>query len=216
MKNQEIARLFSEMADILEIKGDNPFKIRAYRRAALNIEGLTRNVEDLTRDELMEIPGIGKELAAKIEEYVTTGSMHAHEKLKEETDCSQYPPEELLRGIAEFNARAWFDCHETLEDLWTGEPGLVRDLYQGILQVAVGLHHWRDGNYQGATLLFRKGAQLLRHVAPVCQQVEAAILTRDVERFRARLEALGPERMAELEEGLIPRIRLRGKSTQEL
>jgi DNA polymerase (family 10) len=84
MRNQEIARLFSEMADILEIRRDNPFKIRAYRRAALNIEGLTRNVEDLTREELLEVPGIGEELAAKIEEYVTTGSMHAHEKLMEE------------------------------------------------------------------------------------------------------------------------------------
>lgn len=84
MKNQEIARIFSEMAEILEIKGDNPFKIRAYRRAALNVEGLTRNVEELTKEELMEIPGVGEDLAAKIEEYVRTGSIHAHEKLKGE------------------------------------------------------------------------------------------------------------------------------------
>ena len=47
VKNLEIAQIFSEMADILEIKGDNPFKIRAYRRAALNLEGLTKNVEGL-------------------------------------------------------------------------------------------------------------------------------------------------------------------------
>src|SRR5512146_3367808 len=84
MKNQEIARIFAEMADILEIKGDNPFKIRAYRRAALNLEGLARNIDELSREELLAIPGIGEELAAKIEEYVQTGSMHAHEKLKEE------------------------------------------------------------------------------------------------------------------------------------
>lgn len=81
MKNQEIGQIFAEMADILEIKGDNPFKIRAYRRAALNVVGLARNVEELTRDELREIPGIGEELAAKIEEYVRTGSVHAHKKL---------------------------------------------------------------------------------------------------------------------------------------
>lgn len=84
MKNQEIARIFSEMADILEIKGDNPFKIRAYRRAALNIEGLPKPVERLSKEELQEIPGIGKELEAKIEEYLLTGSVHAHEKLKSE------------------------------------------------------------------------------------------------------------------------------------
>jgi DNA polymerase (family X) len=84
MKNREIARIFSEMADILEIKGDNPFKIRAYRRAALNIEGLSKGVDDLSREELFEIPGIGEELAAKIEEYLRTGSIHAHDKLKNE------------------------------------------------------------------------------------------------------------------------------------
>ncbi|HYS43960.1 MAG TPA: DNA polymerase/3'-5' exonuclease PolX [Geobacteraceae bacterium] len=84
MKNQGIARIFAEMADILEIKGDNPFKIRAYRRAALNMEGLSKGVDDLSREELLEIPGIGEELAAKIEEYLRTGSIHAHDKLKSE------------------------------------------------------------------------------------------------------------------------------------
>ncbi len=82
MKNREIARIFSEMADIMEIKGDNPFKIRAYRRAALNIEGLSKGVDDFSREELLEIPGIGEELAAKIEEYLRTGSIHAHDTLK--------------------------------------------------------------------------------------------------------------------------------------
>lgn len=84
MKNQEIARQFSEMGDLLELKGDNPFKIRAYRRAALNIEGLPMPVEGLSGKELREIPGIGEELAAKIEEYLQSGAMHAHEKLKGE------------------------------------------------------------------------------------------------------------------------------------
>jgi DNA polymerase (family 10) len=84
MKNREIARIFSEMADILEIKGDNPFKIRAYRRAALNIEGLSKGVDELSREELLEIPGIGEELAAKIEEYLRTGSIHAHDTLESE------------------------------------------------------------------------------------------------------------------------------------
>ena len=84
MKNREIAQIFSDMADILEIKGDNPFKIRAYRRAALNVEGLTKNVEDHSPEELRDIPGIGEELAAKIEEYSRTGTMHAYEKLRSE------------------------------------------------------------------------------------------------------------------------------------
>lgn len=82
MKNLDLAHIFSEMADILEIQGDNPFKIRAYRRAALNLEGLSKGVETLAPEELRDIPGIGEELAAKIEEYCTTGAVYAHEKLK--------------------------------------------------------------------------------------------------------------------------------------
>ncbi|HMK56817.1 MAG TPA: DNA polymerase/3'-5' exonuclease PolX [Dissulfurispiraceae bacterium] len=84
MKNQEIAKIFNEIADILEIKNDNPFRIRAYRRAALNVEGLTSNIEDLPDDELIKIPGVGKDLAAKITEYIKTGRVAAHEELKKE------------------------------------------------------------------------------------------------------------------------------------
>ena len=84
MKNQEIAKIFNEIADILEIKNENPFRIRAYRRAALNVEGLTRNVEDLSEDELLKVPGVGKDLAAKVAEYIKTGKIATHEELKKE------------------------------------------------------------------------------------------------------------------------------------
>ncbi len=84
MKNQEIARIFNDIADLLEIKGENPFRIRAYRRAALNIEGLTKDVAETTKDELIKIPGIGQDLAGKIEEYVRTGRLQFYEDLKKE------------------------------------------------------------------------------------------------------------------------------------
>lgn len=82
MKNQEIAKIFNDIADILELKGENLFRIRAYRRAALNIESFTKNVAETPRDELLQIPGIGQDLAAKIEEYVGTGSLRLYEDLK--------------------------------------------------------------------------------------------------------------------------------------
>ena len=84
MENREIARMFSDIADILEIKEDNVFKIRAYRKAALNLDGLTRDLAELSHKELLEIPGVGADLAAKIEEYLQTGAMALHDKLKEE------------------------------------------------------------------------------------------------------------------------------------
>ncbi len=84
MKNQEIAKIFNEIADLLEIKGENPFRIRAYRRAAQNIEGMPKSVEDISKDELLKIPGIGQDLAGKIEEYLKTEKMQVHKELKHE------------------------------------------------------------------------------------------------------------------------------------
>jgi len=89
MENQKIARIFEEMADLLEIKGENPFRIRAYRKAALNIETLTEDVSTLIEEKrLNEIPGIGKDLAQKIEEIVKTGTLEQLEKLRKEIPSS--------------------------------------------------------------------------------------------------------------------------------
>ena len=82
MINQQIARIFNEMADLLEIRGENPFRIRAYRRAAQNIDGLPRDVAQMAEDEILEIPGIGKDLAGKVRHYADTGRMEAYEELK--------------------------------------------------------------------------------------------------------------------------------------
>jgi DNA polymerase (family X) len=84
MKNREIARMFSEIADIMEIKEGNPFKIRAYRKAALNLEALSQDLAELSRKELLEIPGVGEDLAAKIMEYCQTGAMASFEQMKGE------------------------------------------------------------------------------------------------------------------------------------
>lgn len=95
MHNLEVARIFHAVADMLEIKGANPFRIRAYRRAADNIEGLAEDVAILVeRDTLEEIPGIGKDLAGKIREIIGTGTFQEYESLKTEV-----PPGlvELLR-----------------------------------------------------------------------------------------------------------------------
>ena len=83
MKQHEIAALFTHFADLLELKGDNPFRIRAYRKAAQNLESLTRDLDALDQhDRLTDIPGIGTDLANKIHEYLHSGSIHALDKLK--------------------------------------------------------------------------------------------------------------------------------------
>jgi len=82
MKNALVAKIFYDMADILDIMGENVFRIRAYRRAAQNIENLARDVEDLSPEELKKIPGVGADLAGKIQEIVQTGLCKDYEKLK--------------------------------------------------------------------------------------------------------------------------------------
>jgi predicted metal-dependent hydrolase len=122
--------------------------------------------------------------------------------------CDESPPEELLRAVVEFNRGDWFDCHETLEDLWVAEEGETRDFYHGVLQVAVALHHWREGNFGGAVRLLEGGAKYLRRVQPVCQGVDVAGLVAAADRLREALTNLGAARMAELHPDLIPRLRL--------
>ncbi len=83
MKQHELAALFSQMADLLEFRGDNPFRIRAYRKAAQNLESVTEDLQRLSdEDRLTEIPGIGQDLAGKIREYLTQGRIRDVEQLK--------------------------------------------------------------------------------------------------------------------------------------
>ena len=143
MKNQEIAGLFNDIADLLEIKGGNPFRIRAYRRAALNIESFPKDVAETPADELMKIPGIGQDLAGKIEEYVKTGRVQAYEDLKKEV------PEGLslllsVPGLGPKTARVFFEKLQikNLEDLerfarghkLSGLPGIKEKTEENILK----------------------------------------------------------------------------------
>ena len=121
--------------------------------------------------------------------------------------CSESPPGQLLRAIREFNGREWFECHETVEDLWIGETGEVRDFYQGLIQIAVALHHWRNGNFGGALSLLKGGAGYLRHVTGACQWVDVAALIYDADMMRTALEELGKERMEALDPEFIPLIK---------
>jgi len=86
MKKLEIARIFNEIADMLELKDENPFRIRAYRKAAQNIESLAEDLEEVAkRDELQKIPGIGADLALKIKNFLESGNIDFYEKIKKET-----------------------------------------------------------------------------------------------------------------------------------
>lgn len=95
MQNLQLAAIFREMADLLELKGESVFKIRAYRRAAEQLEQLPEELGEVVRSgEIDRLPGFGKALAAKAREFVATGQVEAHQRL-----LAEYPAQvlELLR-----------------------------------------------------------------------------------------------------------------------
>ena len=132
MLNQDIADRFDELADYLEIKGENPFKIRAYRNASRLIrdahEELAKSLA--AKKDLTEIPGIGKELAAKIATMVDTGRLPALDKIK-----SELPPTlpQLLKlpGLGPRRVKHLLDELKiaTLDDLIkAAKAGKIREL----------------------------------------------------------------------------------------
>jgi len=88
--NKDIENIFNKVADLLDIKDENPFRIRSYRNAAQTISNLSRNVADMIEngEDLTEMHGIGKDLASKIEEIVKRGTLKQLEELEKEV-----PPE---------------------------------------------------------------------------------------------------------------------------
>lgn len=96
-------------------------------------------------------------------------------------------PGNLARACDEFNAARYFECHETLEEIWQEEEGDVRDLYKGLIQVAAAFVHITRGNVPGARRLLATGAGYLDpyaatgalgiNVAEICATARAALAT---------------------------------------
>lgn len=87
MQNAEVSRFFDDLADILEIQDANPFRVRAYRNAARTLKNLTESLTDIASDperDLTELPGIGKDLAEKIETIIATKSLPQLEEARKE------------------------------------------------------------------------------------------------------------------------------------
>ncbi|MFO7917772.1 MAG: DNA polymerase/3'-5' exonuclease PolX [Anaerolineae bacterium] len=85
--NSDVERIFNEIADLLEIEGANQYRVRAYRNAARTISTMSESVVDMVEEEedLTELPGVGEDLAAKIEEIVNTGGLKQLEELRSRT-----------------------------------------------------------------------------------------------------------------------------------
>jgi hypothetical protein len=112
----------------------------------------------------------------------------------------------LRKGAEEFNGGYFFECHDTLEDAWSGIRGPARDFFQGLIQVSVGFYHWRNGNLGGAATMLGRGLARLSRYGPSYCGLDLARLRSEVEACRERVLQGGafPE-----DRETLPRYRLR-------
>lgn len=182
MKNADVARFLEEIADLLEMKGETPFKVRAYRDAARRIEGLRENVATLVEENrLTEIRGIGPSIAAKISEFVKTGRSSYLEDLAREFPKGMA---ELLEipGVGAKKARLFYEklgisTVEQLEEAARSHrlmqlPGIQEKTEQNVLQGIQRLKQVKGRMLLGTAL--PAAEEIIRELRthPAAEQVE--------------------------------------------
>ena len=123
-------------------------------------------------------------------------------------------PPGVIEGIELFNAGEWYEAHEALEHEWHAERGESRRLYQGILQIGVGLHHARSGNYRGAVLLLTDGIDKSSQFTPEYRGLDTARLVREAQACLDQVELLGADGLNRFDWSLAPVIELPDASDQ--
>jgi sugar phosphate isomerase/epimerase/predicted metal-dependent hydrolase len=117
-------------------------------------------------------------------------------------------PAGVIEGIELFNRGEWYEAHEALEHEWHAERGEVRRLWQGILQIGVGLHHARSGNHRGAVLLLTDGIEKTAAFTPSYRGLDTARLVRDAQACLDQVIALGPGGLQRFDWTAVPVIEL--------
>ena len=98
----------------------------------------------------------------------------------------------LAKGIDEFNQQLFFECHETLEEIWLEEHGEDRRFYQGIIQIAAGYYKLQQGVPVGAIKLWRTGIEKVENFGPIFLGINVESLVTAVRANLAQLESGQP------------------------
>jgi predicted metal-dependent hydrolase len=123
-----------------------------------------------------------------------------------DTTAEDYDPL-YLQGIAYFNACEFFEAHETWEDLWKSYSGELRLFYKGLIQAAVALHHFGNGNIRGARKVYFTSRNYLEQYRPLCVGL-------DLEKFLGQFDTCFAEVAANQEE--YPKIDLNAELIPEI
>ncbi len=119
----------------------------------------------------------------------------------------------LAKAVTEFNSWRFYDCHETLEDVWRevgakGDNATLANFYQGIIKVAAGFHHLLRGNHKGTVNLLADSLRLLAPFRPSTLGVDVEALSDQVRRCLERVDELGPRGLGDFNRSSIPRIEM--------
>lgn len=131
------------------------------------------------------------------------GKWEENDNKGEPTICSGDLHPQAIIGLKLFNERQFFECHEALEFAWRAEDGPVRELYRGILQVAVAYLHIERQNYRGARKMFKRCRPWLEPFSDVCMGINVGKLKKDYKIVETAVLRLGPDGIADLDPALI-------------
>lgn len=194
-KNAEIAEIFEQMAKMLSILDENQFKIRAYKKAALNILELNENIEDrVSQEDVTDIPGVGKDLASKVKEYVETGEIKEFDKLQEKVPLEMTEllgilglgPKTLALLYRELNVRGLEDLEKVLDgDEVLRFKGLGQKKVDEIKRGIPLLKQKRDRTRLGLALPL---AETIRKEVEAIKGTEGTIIAGSIRRMRETIK----------------------------
>lgn len=195
MDNHEVAKVLDETADMLEVTGENFFRVRAYRNAARAIRDLTGQVADLTREQIDEMPGIGADLAEKISTIAKTGDMPLHRdlakklppRLLELRDVPGLGPKRLKLLIDRLRIRNRDDLEravksEKLRKIRGFGPKLEEQIRDSLLRPDTG---------EGQRILYADAARIAAQLSAHLQKCTAIRELQVAGSFRRRRETIG-------------------------
>ncbi len=121
-------------------------------------------------------------------------------------DCAGQLHPSAIKGLALFNQGKFFEAHEELEEAWREEKSAIRDLYRGILQIAVVYLHVRRGNYAGAIKVYGRSSKWIRKWPAVCRGIQVQKMMDDLEAVMREVGRLGSEKLSEINPSLFKNI----------
>lgn len=118
-------------------------------------------------------------------------------------DCEAFLHPAAAEGLRLFNRGEYFEAHEALETAWKAETGPIRELYRGILQIAVTYLHITRSNFDGAVKVYGRSQRWITPWPEVCRGIEVGRLRRDAEAVMAELHRLGRARLSTFDRNLL-------------